>query len=241
METTTHFDLNQSIRMWRDTLAQSATMRTEELDELEHHLRDSIVQLRERQLTEEESFFIAARRLGGGEVLACEFAKVNPVRVWQSRLCWMLAGVFLVTVIGNLSNVGSALLWRLAPQEINGHWLGFFAVAIRWAGLVAPLAGFLWLTTRRPEFVARWKARCVRYPARTAIGLIFMAILLFAISSLPSLFLAMRFGIPPQAMMLRLQTVNYWQVIGFNTLEMVLLPIALVWLARRAQVPRLAK
>ncbi len=75
METKSDFDLNQNIRQWRDALAQSATMRAEELDELEHHLRDSMTQLRERPLTEEESFLIAARRLGGGEILTREFAK----------------------------------------------------------------------------------------------------------------------------------------------------------------------
>ena len=91
MEATPRFDLNQSVRQWRETLAQSATMRADELDELEHHLRDSMAQLRVRPLSEEESFLIATRRLGGGEILTREFSKVNPGRVWQSRLCWMLA------------------------------------------------------------------------------------------------------------------------------------------------------
>jgi len=75
METKTGFDLNQSIRQWRDALAQSAALRAAELDELEQHLRDSMAELHARQLTEEESFLIATRRLGSGEVLTRNFQK----------------------------------------------------------------------------------------------------------------------------------------------------------------------
>ncbi|HWN96533.1 MAG TPA: hypothetical protein VNT99_16000 [Methylomirabilota bacterium] len=242
METTTRFDLNQSIRQWRDALAQSATMRAEELDELEYHLRDSMAQLRERQLTEEESFLVATRRLGGGEVLTREFAKVNPGRVWPSRLCWMLAGVFLLHLLGSVPHAGSGILWRWAPQGISGHWLGFFVVVTRWAAFIAPLAAFLWLTTKKPQLIARWTTRAFHRPVMTSISLVLLAVVGSAIVLLPSLFLSMKWGIPtsPETVA-RLRVMSIWQMIGYSTLEIVLLPIALVWLARRAQTPHLAK
>jgi hypothetical protein len=59
---------------------------------------------------------------------------------------------------------------------------------------------------------------------------------------LPTWFLSWKWGIstsPETAA--RMQVISIWQMIGYSTLEMVLLPIALVWLARRAQTLRLAK
>jgi hypothetical protein len=241
METTTRFDLNHSIRQWRESFVQSAAMRIEELDELEFHLRDSIVHLRERQLNEEESFLIATRRLGNPEVLTGEFAKANPGRVWQSRLRWMLMGVFLFQIPGSLPNVGSALLWRLAPGGISGHWLGFLAVAARWMALIAPLAGFLWLTTRRPQLLAQWMKRASEHPAITALSLVLAALLALAISTIPTLLLVARLGVPATAEVTRMQTMSWWQMIGYSLLEVVLLPVALVWLARGAQARAIAK
>ena len=87
MENPTSFDLNQNVRKWRDALEQSATARADDLDELERHLRDSVERLRAKELSEEEAFFVAARRLGSPEILTHEFAKVNSGRVWRSRLC----------------------------------------------------------------------------------------------------------------------------------------------------------
>ena len=42
MENQTAFDLNQAIQRWRENLANSPAFRSENLNELESHLRDSI-------------------------------------------------------------------------------------------------------------------------------------------------------------------------------------------------------
>jgi hypothetical protein len=242
METTTHFDLNQSIRQWRDSLAQSATMRAEELDELERHIRDSMAELGGRQLSDEECFLIAARRLGHGEALTQEFAKVNPARQWQSRLCWMLAGVFLLNVLGSIPSAGSSLLWRWSPPGINGHWLGLLMVITRWTALIAPLAGFLWLTNSKPQFVTRWTGRAFHHPVMTSISLVFFGLLSYAFAFLPTWFLSRRWGISPSVeTAARIQIMSIWQMVGYSTLELILVPIAVVWLARRAQMACLAK
>jgi hypothetical protein len=236
METTTRFDLNQSIRQWRDSLAQSATMRAEELDELEQHLRDSIVQLRERQLTEEESFLIATRRLGGGEVLTSEFSKVNPGRVWQSRLCWMLAGAFFYLAAKSVPI--STLLLGLAAQErmpVNGHLLGIIWVLSQWASLLLPLAALWWLITHKAEFCRRFGLRCLAYPVLTSFCLILLPLL----TSLVAVIIPWRFGIlanSPQAMG-RFQVGQIWQTIGVMAVQYVMLPIVLVILLRRTLKP----
>jgi hypothetical protein len=71
------FDLNSAILHWRDQLSQSPQFRDENLAELESHLRDAVVRLQGQELSEEEAFVIATRRIGSVEQLASEFEKVN--------------------------------------------------------------------------------------------------------------------------------------------------------------------
>ncbi len=77
MENETPFDLEEAIRNWLNSLLQSSRLRAEELEELELHLRDSVIALQKRGLSEEESWLIAQRRLGQRETLKKEFAKVT--------------------------------------------------------------------------------------------------------------------------------------------------------------------
>lgn len=100
METTTSFDLNQAIQQWRDSLGQAPVFRSENLDELESHLRDSIAKLQASGLSAEESLLVAAGRLGRDNTLAVEFGKVNNQAVWFSRILWALIGIQLWNFAG---------------------------------------------------------------------------------------------------------------------------------------------
>ena len=112
MEATTPFDLNRAIQQWRESLEASPAFRRENLDELETHLRDSIVALQQRGLSEEEAFLIAIKRAGSGVVLGAEFGKVNARSIWLDRVMWMLVGnLFFWTVTGLLSFVSSSVLF----------------------------------------------------------------------------------------------------------------------------------
>lgn len=217
-------------------------MCSEEFDELESHLRDSIEQLRARGLTEEEGFLIALRRVGSDELITTEFAKANPSRIWRGRLCWMLMGIFLFQVLGSLPNTSASVLWRMAPETINGHWLGLLLVTARWTSLVAPLGIFLWLTARRPKFVARWTQLASCRPVITSMTLIVIAVTTVVTPSLLTMLLIQRVGVTAGIQTAgRIQTMTWWQTIGYTFLEMVLLPIALVLLARNTHAKQLAK
>src|SRR5262245_55051661 len=69
METTTSFNLNHAIQRWRENLCQSPAFCSENLDELEVHLRDSVMCLQSRGLSEDEAFLVAVRRLGQADAL----------------------------------------------------------------------------------------------------------------------------------------------------------------------------
>src|SRR4051794_28704824 len=64
MENTTPYNLNAEIQQWREALAQSPAFNSENLNELESHLRDSVARLRASGLSEEEALLIATKRIG---------------------------------------------------------------------------------------------------------------------------------------------------------------------------------
>src|SRR5690348_16793990 len=86
----TMFDLNQQIQAWRAALSQAPSVRARDADELESHLRDAIVKLRETGLSDEEAFWVASRRVGPLENLATEFGKINGELTGWRRAWWML-------------------------------------------------------------------------------------------------------------------------------------------------------
>ena len=103
MENISEFDLNIALRQWLDRFGQSPQVKVENLNELESHLRNSVVQLQCKGLSSEESFLVATHRVGSPEKLEPEFAKVhhNPrnlvihalILIFFSIVCWFLWGI----------------------------------------------------------------------------------------------------------------------------------------------------
>lgn len=95
MATETHFNLTTAIESWRNELAAQPQFTADDRRELERHLTDTVAELRERGLNDEEAFWLARRRIGRPQELAEEFEKANPAEVWRERLFWMAAGMML--------------------------------------------------------------------------------------------------------------------------------------------------
>lgn len=110
MENQTPFDLNKAVQNWRETLAQSPAFQCENLDELESHLRDSIATLQTRDLSTEEAFMVAVKRIGKRGALEQEFGKVNGSAVWLDRFLWMLLGLQAWCVLLSISSFACNIL-----------------------------------------------------------------------------------------------------------------------------------
>jgi hypothetical protein len=155
METQSSFDLNLAIQRWRENLARSAALRAENLNELESHLRDSIETLRKRELSDEEIFFIATRRIGNAQKLEHEFGKVNSAAIWFDRCLWVLLAAQLWAMISSgsgflLGVIAPLCLWlnELLPgfglEKISVDWLQT-ALALTFSPLfTAVLAALVW-------------------------------------------------------------------------------------------------
>jgi hypothetical protein len=71
------------IREWRSYLLRRRTMDHVDIDELEDHLRSQISELGAAGLSEDESFLVAIKRIGGINELSREFARERSSRLWK--------------------------------------------------------------------------------------------------------------------------------------------------------------
>ena len=127
MENQTRFDLNAAIENWRQELAAQPNFASDDRRELEAHLRDAVAGFQQRGLNDEESFWLARRRVGQPKQLAEEFAKADPAQVWRERVFWMWLAVFLSSTLGRMIGsmpfalmpvVGGSFLDRIMAPEI---------------------------------------------------------------------------------------------------------------------------
>ena len=107
------FDLDAQRRKWRGALLCEDTLGPDEVDELEDQLLSELETLTPLGLSEEEAFWVAAKRVGDRSALATEFGKVNRRAVWSKRIQWMLAGYLVVIILSAFASAlsnGAALL-----------------------------------------------------------------------------------------------------------------------------------
>ncbi len=163
--------VDKRIQEWRWSLQQRDVFKPEDLDELESHLKDEIGLLQKAGLTEEESFWVAARRVGEGKELVEEYRKINPGMIWKQRIFWMLGGYFLINLFLLLNDIAQTAYLFLVPW---GTVQSFFWGADLRIPVIPCILGILffgivyfWLTRRRSQFShglqpihvnRRWKA-----------------------------------------------------------------------------------
>ncbi|MGA2853564.1 MAG: permease prefix domain 1-containing protein [Verrucomicrobiota bacterium] len=126
MENQTRFDLNAAIESWRRELAAQPNLASDDRRELETHLRDAITGFQQRGLSDEESFWLARRRVGQPTQLGEEFVKADPTKIWRERAFWMVLMLSLIEfwfAIGNYlsTQIGSAIWYHHLPSPFQ--WL----------------------------------------------------------------------------------------------------------------------
>ena len=123
MENQAGYDLNAAIERWRLGLAAQPNLALADQRELEAHLRDTVAELQRRGLNDEESFWLARRRVGQPQQIADEFAKADPANGWRERLLWVATaflawrlwnGIAMVTILLRVSKEARHILARSA-------------------------------------------------------------------------------------------------------------------------------
>jgi hypothetical protein len=162
MENQTRFDLNTAVENWRNELAAQPNLAPDDRRELETHLRDAIAGFQQRGLNDEESFWLARRRVGQPPQLGEEFVKADPVRVCRERVFWMTAGVFSWWLLGlTIYSLESILGWLIpAWGRLNDQIFGWLdplqvclIAALFASGRLVKLSGFFqWFFRGRLRF-----------------------------------------------------------------------------------------
>jgi hypothetical protein len=93
MENQCRFDLDAAVKNWKNKLTAQPQLTPDNRRELEKRLADSVADLRGRGLSDEESFWLAKKRIGRPEKIAEEFEKMNPDRIWREQAFWMVIAV----------------------------------------------------------------------------------------------------------------------------------------------------
>ena len=191
METPTPFDLNRAIQHWRDGLAQSPAIRGENLDELETHLRDSVSVLQARDLSAEESFLVATKRVGGGAALGKEFGKANSQVIWIERALWALVIMQLWVALESLGYSLIQIITRLANYHPNftlgemDGWIGFITIVGLPAIGVILMALLVWRFFQSPQSWVRGKLeKLSSQPFSLAISLLVLSLVVEFVSGL---------------------------------------------------------
>ena len=129
MENQTRFDLNAAVENWRNELAAQPNLASEDRRELETHLRDAIAGFQQRGLNDEESFWLARKRVGQPQKLGEEFVKADSNSIWRERVFWMTAGVLALWPLWQIiSSTETIVRWIIFPQynyfiDEDSFWL----------------------------------------------------------------------------------------------------------------------
>lgn len=86
------FNLNQAIKTHVDVLKSTGSLTNADATELTDHLHDATEALLKQQLTAEEAFIIASKRLGSAAVLNEEYSKVNTTMSINKIWAYMFIG-----------------------------------------------------------------------------------------------------------------------------------------------------
>ena len=132
--------VESQIAEWRGYVAKAPAVDGRDLEELEVHLRDQIVELTAAGLTGDEAFLVAVKRMGDLDSLSREFAREHSGRLWkqlvlrgdedrtQASAGWVEAFGFALAagVVMQLARLAAGF-----PEE-EGIWLfrnvGFFVL-----------------------------------------------------------------------------------------------------------------
>jgi hypothetical protein len=75
--------LESEIAEWRAFVGQGPAVNGRDLEELETHLRDQILDLTEAGLADDEAFLVAVKRIGSVDEVTREYAREHSGRLWR--------------------------------------------------------------------------------------------------------------------------------------------------------------
>ncbi len=154
------FELDTAIHNWRLSFGES--MRKQDLNELEEHLRCDVAALVERELNEEEALLVARHRVGGNGELMNEFAKVHRGALWIGRAQWMIVGILGLNIMGSVTSIADLLAgWGALALELGSTSTMFTHALVQIAAFALVAVGLLYVARARLDDSRRLVRLCL--------------------------------------------------------------------------------
>ncbi len=172
------FDLNTAIENWKNQFSEKGALKKENIEELESHVLDEMDTLQHKGLSAEESFIVAAKRMGSEQTLTEEFGKVNVQAVWTHRLAWIFLGSIIWGMINSLGNLlYNTTFLSLSFTSLADVWIVSLSifVYVAYAALIVFMARKMIegsRLTRRLSSLKRWGIFAVLFLCPKCIGLL---------------------------------------------------------------------
>ena len=135
MKQTIGFDIQYQLKLWVNSLKSESSITESDAEELKSHLLDSIEQLKENGLDDEEAFWVASRRLGLASEWEGEYREANDWVFSLRRSAVILAGVLAYFLFYHLFGSLSKLLFIILLHfDVNGitavFWFSRFLIGV---------------------------------------------------------------------------------------------------------------
>lgn len=157
MEPETKFDLSASLQEWSEELAAQPGLTPDVRRELQTHLQDTVKDLCQHGLNEEESFWLACRRIGRPRQLGEEFVKANSWPVWKRHALLVATAMLAMRIIqGAFACVSGSLTFFELHATVTPWWVDGLRDALSDTGVgdvigaLAAICGTV-LVARSPE------------------------------------------------------------------------------------------
>jgi hypothetical protein len=180
------FDLRKNISEWKKSFLYKESFTNENLDELENHLTEQINGLKQLGLSDEESFWVAQKRIGNINALNIEFGKVNFLDIIRKRIFWMLFGIAVFTLafysMGTFSFISYSII-RIV--DIKLVTLTYLIYSVQEVLFLMPIILILWIMSgEKPEIFEKFILRFAKRISGRRIGI--MGLVILALSLLTS-------------------------------------------------------
>jgi len=122
-------EFDKYLQEWHKTLVEEEALTTEDIDELEDHLRVDFLHMKEMGLDDQDAFYLAARHLGKTDTICNEYRKVNGTSLWTRRVQWMIIGYLVFYLLNVITTVISQTAATTATVFTSG-WISFIVYGI---------------------------------------------------------------------------------------------------------------
>lgn len=115
--------LEEHIREWREYFLRHQAVQSQDISELEDHLREQISQLEKNGLSKDEAFLVAIKRIGDQDSISREFAREYSERLWKQLVVAPVASADHRLRQEGLIALGLAILAAVLMKLPS--WFGF--------------------------------------------------------------------------------------------------------------------